>query len=359
MDAARTSSDLPASWQAGLPDRIDTVEELEEFLGRPTKEVVELFGRLEGDLAIVGGAGKIGPSLTAMACRARQQAGTDRKIMVIDRFPDPSVCEALQRLGAETVRADLLDPDAVSALPAAENVVYMVGMKFGTSDQPALTWAVNSLIPAYVARRYRDSRMVAFSTGCVYELVPTSSSGSVESDPLTPPGEYSNSCVARERVLEYCCSTYGTKMVLLRLNYSVEMRYGVLVDLAEDVLAGRKVDLGMGYFNVIWQGDVSAAVLRLLEHAACPALAINLTGAEKLSLRQVAQRLGELMGKKVRFTGREADTALLSDASAARKLLGEPTVPIDRVLEWTARWVAGGGQTLGKPTHFQTRDGKY
>ena len=342
-----------------LPERIDGVEQLAELLSRPSEEVVRSFSRLEGNLAIVGGAGKIGPSLTAMACRARQQAGTDQEILVIDRFPDPSVREALERHGAGTIICDLLDPGAVEHLPPAQNVVYMVGMKFGTTDRPALTWAVNALIPAYVARRYRDARVVAFSTGCVYDFVPAASAGSVESDPLVPAGEYSNSCVARERILEFCSSGCGTKMVLLRLNYAVEMRYGVLVDLALDVQAGRGVDLTMGHFNAIWQGDVNTAVLRLLEHAEHPPRPINLTGPEKLSVRQVASRLGELMGKEIRFAGAEGPSALLSDASAAHRLLGKPAVPIDRVIEWTARWIAAGGATLGKPTHFQQTDGKY
>ena len=339
-----------------LADRIDTVGQLEEILSRPSSEVVELFARLKGSLAIVGGAGKIGPSLTAMACRAREQAGTRQEIMVIDRFPDASVRDALQAQGARPVTCDLLDPAAVEALPAADNVIYMVGLKFGTTDQPALTWAVNCLIPAHVARRYREARIVAFSTGCVYNFVPP---GSVEADPLEPPGEYSNSCVARERVLEYVSAAHGTRMVLLRLNYSVEMRYGVLVDLALNVHAGRELDLTMGYFNVIWQGDVSSAALRLLEHAECPPRAINLTGPEKLSVRQVALRLGELMGREVRFAGAEGESALLSNASAAHKLLGRPAVPVERVIEWTARWIAAGGATLGKPTHFQSSDGRY
>lgn len=356
MTSAKAASDRS---DEALPEQIENVEQLDELLSRPSAEVVALFGRLEGDLAIVGGAGKIGPSLTAMACRAREQAGADREIIVIDRFPDPSARRALERHGAKTVTCDLLDPAAAEKLPPAENVIYMVGMKFGTADRPALTWAINALIPAHVARRYRDARIVAFSTGCVYDFVPAESPGSIESDPLTPPGEYSNSCVARERVLEFCSSVHGTRMVLFRLNYAVEMRYGVLVDLALDVRAGREVDLTMGHFNAVWQGDVNAAALRLLEHAAQPPRPVNFTGPEKLSVREVAGRLGERMGKQVRFRGTEAPTALLSDASAARELLGPPAVPIDRVIEWTARWIAGGGATLGKPTHFQTSDGEY
>ena len=348
---------VPPSEQ--LPQRIESESELEELLSRPPRPVAELFGRLPGPLAIVGGAGKIGPSLVRMACRARELAGTDQQVIVIDRFPDPAVREGLEAAGAETVTSDLLDPDAVAGLPDAADVIYMVGMKFGTSDAPALTWAVNALVPDYVARRYRGSRIVAFSTGCVYDLVPADSDGSLESDPLTPPGEYANSCVARERVLQHRSARDATRMVLVRLNYAVEMRYGVLVDIAQDIAAGRAVDVTMGYANVIWQGEVNAAVLRLLEHAACPALAINLTGPEKLSVRQAALRLAELMGKRVTFTGAEADTALLSNASRAHELLGRPTIPADRMLQWIAHWVGQGGPTLGKPTHFQTRDGKY
>ncbi|KPK79149.1 MAG: epimerase, partial [Phycisphaerae bacterium SM23_33] len=274
MDVRGKSSDWPES--------IEDERQLEELLSRPTAEVVELFGRLKGDLAVIGGGGKIGPSLTRMACRARQQAGTDQKIIVVDRFPDPSVRDALAKAGAKTITCDLLDPAAVRKLPAAENVIYMVGLKFGTSEQPAMTWAANTLIPAYVAEHYRRSRLVAFSTGCVYDFVPAGSAGSAETDPLEPIGEYSNACVARERILEFFSGKNETPMVQMRLNYSVEMRYGVLVDLALAVLDEQAVDVTMGHFNVIWQGDVNAAALRLLEHTSCPPLAINLTGPEKL-----------------------------------------------------------------------------
>ncbi len=343
----------------GLPETIDGEEQLAELLSRPTAEVVEVFARLEGGLAVVGGGGKIGPSLVKMACRARDAAGTDLEITVIDLFPDPPVRDALADAGAKTVTCDLLDPAAVAKLPPADNVIYMVGMKFGTSENPPLTWAVNALVPAYVARRYRRARIVAFSTGCVYALTPVDGPGSVETDPLEPVGEYSNACVARERVLEFCSGAGGTAMLLVRLNYSVEMRYGVLVDLALKIHAGECVDLTMGYFNVMWQGDVNAAFLRLLEHTTRPASAVNLTGTGKLSIRELAGKLGERMGREVTLAGTEAETALLSDVTQAVALLGPPPTPIDRVLEWTAGWIARGGRVLGKPTHFQQRDGRY
>jgi len=348
---------MPAA--TDLPETIETEEQLDELLSRPPADVVDLFGRLDGPLAIVGGAGKIGPSLVRMACRARDQAGRGQEIHVIDRFPDPHVREALEAAGARTFAADLLNSAALDDAPAAAHVIYMVGMKFGTTDRPALTWAVNGLIPAYVAPRYADARIVAFSTGCVYDLVPADSAGSVETDPLTPPGEYANSCVARERIFEHFAHANGTPMLQMRLNYAVEMRYGVLVDLAKEIVAGEPVDVTMGCFNCIWQGDVNATALRLLEHCACPPRPLNVTGAEKLAVRDVAERLGQRMGKSVRFTGSEADTALLSDARQAHRLLGEPPTPIGRVIDWTADWVARGGRDLGKPTHFQTRDGEY
>ena len=341
------------------PDSIRDVPHLEELLSRPPGAVADLFARLEGPLAIVGGGGKIGPSLTAMACRARAQAGTRQEIIVIDRFPDAQARRAFEALGARTIACDLLDERAVAGLPQAASVVYMAGMKFGTTGDPSLTWAVNALMPAYVAGHYRRARIVAFSTGCVYPLVAAESSGSVETDGLEPPGEYANSCVARERIMQFCSGRHGTPMVLVRLNYAVEMRYGVLADLACDIAAGRPVDVTMGCFNVMWQGDVNAAVLRLLDHAAVPPLALNLTGAEKVSTRHAALRLGELMHKTPTMVGKEAPTALLSDASKAHALLGRPQVAVETILRWTAEWVAAGKPLLGMPTHFQTRDGKY
>ncbi len=341
------------------PEVIESVDQLEELLSRPPAEVVELFGRLKGPLAIIGGGGKIGPWLVRMAWRARDAAKSDMEIIVVDLFPDPVVKDALAAAGATTIACDLLDPEAVAALPDAADVIYMVGMKFGTSGNPSLTWAINAIPPVYVARRYADARIVAFSTGCVYQLTPADSDGSVETDPLEPPGEYANACVARERILEFYALRNDTPLINVRLNYAVEMRYGVLVDIAQDIAAGRPVDVTMGVFNVMWQGDVNAAFLRLIEHAACPPAAINLTGSEKLSIREVALRMGELMGKEVRITGQEADSALLSDAGKAVSLLGPPAVPAKMVIPWIAQWIAAGRDTLGKPTHFQEREGKY
>lgn len=252
-----------------------------------------------------------------------------------------------------------MDRQALATLPEAANIVYMVGAKFGTTRQPAHTWAVNTLIPAYVAERFPNARMAALSSGNVYPLVPVASGGSQEMDPLTPLGEYANSCVARERIFEFFSVRNGTPMALIRLNYATELRYGVLVDIAQRVWAGQPVDVTMGYLNCIWQGDANEMILRTLTMADVPPLVLNLTGAETLSVRWLAQRFGELLGKDVQITGQEAETALLSDSAKARSLLGAAPTPIERMLQWTAQWLKDGGRLLAKPTHFEVRNGKY
>ncbi len=342
-----------------LPAVIADESQLDELLSRPPKEVVELFARLRGDTAFIGGGGKIGPSLIRMACRAKEASGYGGTIYAMSRFSYAAARAATEQAGATVVPCDLLADGAAAKLPNADNVFYLVGQKFGTTDNPAATWAANTVAPAVVAGRYRRSRIVAFSTGCVYNFVGTDSTGSPEQSPLDGPGEYAASCVARERVFEYFSQVHGTAMAMVRLNYAVEMRYGVLVDLATQIAAGEEIDLAMGYFNAIWQGDVNAQTLRLVEHAANPPLAMNMTGAERLAVRDVATRLGGLMGRDVRFRNTESPTALLSDATRLHRLLGPPAVTIDQVIRWTAGWVSRGGPLLGKPTHFQTRDGKY
>jgi nucleoside-diphosphate-sugar epimerase len=341
------------------PQTIQDESQLEELLSRPTPETVELFGRLAGDIVIIGAGGKMGPTLVKMACRARDQAGGSQTITVVSRFSDAACKADLEKAGAKTIAADLLDPSAVAKLPAAPNVLYLIGMKFGTSERPGLTWVTNCVVPAYIAQAYRRSKIVAFSSAAVYNLVPVGHCGSVESDPMDPIGEYSNACMGRERVFDYYARANGTPLVQIRLCYAVEMRYGVLADIAADVLAGRPIDLSAGYFRVIWQGDANNFTLRLLEHAQSPPAVINMTGPEKCSVRTTALRLGELMGKPVSFTSQEAPTALLSDASRMFSLLGRPRVEMDTLLQWTADWVASGGRSLGKPTHFGARDGKF
>lgn len=334
-------------------------EQLELALSTPTPELIETFRRLDGDLIILGVAGKMGPTLARMARLASDAAGTPRRIIGVARFSNSELADSLPRQGVEVVRCDLLDPRQVDALPDARNVIWMGGMKFGTTGQEHLTWAMNTVAPALICRKFRRSRIVAFSTGNVYGLSPVARGGSVETDPLRPVGEYALSALGRERIFEHFGRTLQIPTVLLRLNYAVEMRYGVLVDIARKVHAGKPVDLSMGSLNTIWQGDANAMALRALEHVAVPPCTLNLTGPETLSVRRVVERFGQLFHKMPIVIGNEAPDALLSNAQQAFRLFGYPATSVDQVMEWIAAWIAGGGSFLDKPTHFESRDGKF
>lgn len=342
-----------------LGDAIQDLEQLEERLSEPTPEVVQTFSRLEGDLVVLGVGGKMGPSLARMARRASDLAGRPRRILGVARFSAPGLESALRDHGIETLRCDLLDEAAVRRLPDAPNVLYLAGMKFGATGQEPLTWAMNTCLPAMLCRQYARSRIVAFSTGNVYGLVPASSGGSLESDTPAPVGEYAMSCLGRERVFEHFSRAQGTRAVLLRLNYACDLRYGVLVDLAQKVLAGAPIDLGMSWFNTLWQGDANAMTLRCFDHAASPPLRLNLTGPELLNVRQTCEKLGRLLGRAPVFSGAESPTALLSNASRAFGLFGPPRVNAGQLLAWVAAWLQQGGPTLNKPTHFEARDGRF
>lgn len=342
-----------------LPDKITSEEQLEELLSTPGDEAVAMFSRLDGDIIFLGVSGKIGPSMAGMAKRACDKAGVKKRIIGVSLFESPEHRKKLEDMGIETIHGDLLDTEVMKSLPLVRNVIFLAGMKFGSVDNLSLTWAVNSYLPALVAGHFRQSRIVAFSTGCVYPLVPVKSGGSKETDRPEPVGEYAQSCLGRERMFEYGSNKYKTPITLIRLNYSVELRYGVLVDIALKVMNNHPVDLDMGYFNVIWQGDVNDFVLRSLEHAASPALILNITGPEILSVREVAQRFAKLLNVEVRFTGKEANTALLNNSQKAHGLFGLPRVSTDQAMKWTAGWLKEKGKILGKPTHFEVRDGKY
>ena len=333
--------------------------ELEEFLSRPTPAVVETLLQIPGDIIILGAGGKMGPSLTTMIRRAADSINDRRRVIAASRFSSDTAARALEQAGVEIARADLSERDQIDRLPDAPNVIYMAGQKFGTRDLPSRTWAVNTLVPAMVAERYASSRIVAFSTGNVYALSPAGSGGSRESDPLTPLGEYANSCVGRERVLEHVSRTRGTRMAIIRLNYAVDLRYGVIVDIAQKITAGEPVRLEMGFVNVIWQGDANAQAVCSLAHAASPPFVVNVTGPERLSVRDVAARLGALLGRPPIFEGSAAADALLSDTSLAQSLFGPPSVSTDTLIGWVADWVGRGGTKLGKETKFEVRDGRY
>jgi nucleoside-diphosphate-sugar epimerase len=341
---------------AMLPDVISTEEELDELLSRPTPGVAEELARLEGDLVILGVGGKMGPTLARMARRALDPK---RAVIGVARFSDARAREALEKAGVRAVACDLLDQDAVLRLPDAGAVVFMAGMKFGTSGAASATWATNAVLPGYVAERYPKLPTVVFSSGNVYPLVPVASGGATEDTPPGPVGEYAMSALARERVFEHFSRRDGTAMTIYRLNYAVELRYGTLVDIAQKVWAGTTIDLRMGHLNAIWQGDANAIALRSFGLAASPPALLNVTGPEVLSVRNVAGRFGELLGKKPRLEGNEQPTALLNNAAFCAKRFGPPAISTDTVIRWIARWVKSGGRTLGKPTHFETRDGKF
>ncbi len=340
-------------------ERIEDVAQLEELLSRPTPEVVETMRRLEGDLIILGVGGKTGPSLARMARRASDAAGVTRRIIGVSRFSQPGLRERLAADGIETVACDLLDRAQVAALPDAPNVIFSAAYKFGATGSAALTWAMNTHVPALVAERYADARVVAYSSGNVYPLTPVTGPGSRESDPVAPLGEYAMSVVGRERMFAWFSETRGTPVALVRLFYANEMRYGTLRDIGEQVLAGKPVELAMGWFNAIWQGDSNALTLRCFDHVARPPWVVNLTGPERLSVREVAGTFGRLWGKPVRFTGREAPDALLADARYGHQTLGRPRVSAEKMIVWLADWLQRGGPARKKPTHFQTRDGKF
>ena len=342
-----------------LPDLIRTEAELDEVMTRPPAALTAFVRTLRGPLVVLGAGGKMGPSLCVQARRAADEAGHDLEVIAVSRFTKAEAQDWLEARGVRTLACDLMDRAALDGLPDADNVIYLVGLKFGTQQDPARTWAVNTLIPAYVAERYARSRLVALSTGNVYPLVPAESGGSIETDALTPLGEYANACVARERIFQFYSSRNGTPVALIRLNYALDLRYGILVDIAQNVRAGVPIDVTMGYLNGVWQGDANAMIVRALDLATSPPTPLNLTGPAVLSVRELAHRLGALMDRPVQITGTEADTALLSNPSRACAALGEPPTPLDAVLRWTAHWIQHDGPTLNKPTHFDTWDGRY
>lgn len=344
---------------APLPPSITSVDHLEDLLSTPTDAAVDALRQVPGDILVLGVAGKMGPTLARMARRASDAAGTSRRVIGVARFSSPDQAAHLEAHGIETLRCDLLDPTAVAALPDAPNVVFMAGRKFGSSGHESLTWAMNVHVPALVAQRYAASRIVAFSTGNVYGLTPVGRGGSVEGDLPQPVGEYAMSCLGRERIFEHFSRTQGTPTALLRLNYATELRYGVLVDLAHQIRRGEPVDVTMGHVNVIWQADANAMALAALAHAASPPFVVNLAGPEELSVRETCEALARAMDVPLRITGTEAGDALLSNGTLGRTRLGRPRVDASRLIAWTAAWVQQGGDTLGKPTHFESRDGGF
>ena len=341
------------------PEYFANEEQLEEALSRPSATLVTMMKQVDGDFILLGVAGKMGVSMARMAKRACDEARVQKRIIGVARFSLPDQRSFLEASGIETIKGDLLDIDFVNSLPEVKNVIYLAGMKFGTDGNQSFTWAMNSYLPGLVVEKFKNSRIVAFSTGCVYPLVKIDSGGSKESDIPDPVGEYSQSCLGRERLFEFGSIKNSTPVILIRLNYAVEMRYGVLVDIAIKVRDQETIDLTMGYANVIWQGDANEMILRSIQYCESPAKHLNISGAETISVAKIAKQFGEIMGTEVKLKGVEADSALLVNVSQGHKLLGKPTVDLDEVIRWTANWIGNNKRLLGKATHFEVRDGKY
>jgi nucleoside-diphosphate-sugar epimerase len=340
-------------------ERIETTARLEELLSEPTRQVIDTLARLDGDLLILGVGGKMGPTLARMARRAFDHAGQGRRVIGVARFSQPSLQSHLEEHGIETIRCDLLDPRQLNDLPDVANVIAMFGMKFGSTGQEARTWAMNCWLPGAVCQKFRKSRIVAFSTGNVYGLAPVAQGGSVETDPLRGEGDYAMSCIGRERIYEHFSREYAIPMAILRLNYANELRYGVLVDLAQRVWAGQPIDLSMGYFNAIWQGDANAAALAAFGQVASPLLVVNIAGSALLCVRKVAGQFERLLNRPVKFTGTESADAIISKCQLSQRMFGPSRVSEEQMIHWIADWIQRGGETLGKPTHFEVRDGKF
>jgi nucleoside-diphosphate-sugar epimerase len=346
---------------ARLPARVSFADEaeLEAALSTPSSALLDSLRETPGDILVLGAAGKMGPTLARMAKRALEAIGRGDRVIAASRFSSAKAEQALRDAGIETVKCDLLDRKAVSALPEAPNVIFMAGQKFGTRDAPSSTWAQNVVLPSIAAERYATSRIVAFSTGNVYSLSAADAGGSREGDAPAPVGEYAMSCLGRERVFEDASARRGTRVAIVRLNYAVDLRYGVLVDIASRVLRGEVVDVRMGHVNVIWQGDANDWALRCLAHASAPPFVVNVTGRETLAVRAIATKFGELFGRAPVLAGVEANDALLSNASLAHATFGAPAVPTSALIERVAEWVHAGNPLLGKPTHFEERTGAF
>jgi nucleoside-diphosphate-sugar epimerase len=340
---------------APLPDRFSGCDELDDFLTRPSRALAADLAAIDGDVLVLGVGGKMGPTLARLA----RNAAPKKRVIGVARFSEAGLRASLEGAGVETIACDLLDGEAVRKLPQVGNVIFMAGRKFGAQDNPALTWAMNVHVPALVAERFHSSRIVAFSTGCVYPLVAVGSGGASEQTPLQGPGEYAQTCIGRERMFAYFSRTYSTPGRLFRLNYAIDMRYGVLFDIACKVRDRREIDVSMGHVNVIWQGDANALALRLLRHASVPTTPINVSGPQTISVRSLAEEFAKRLGAKAQIGGVESATAWLTDCTQALRLFGTPRVPLEKMIDWIADWVANTRPSFNKPTHFEVRDGVY
>ncbi len=339
--------------------RIDSEQHLDQVLTQPSEADIAFAHRLSGDCVVLGAGGKMGPTLARRLQLALRAANRNSQVVAVSRFQSSNAERELQDAGVKTISCDLLDPDAIRTLPLAENVLFLAGRKFGSAGDPELTWAMNAIVPAQVAQHFRESRIVAFSTGNVYPFVSPENGGSVESDTPAPIGEYAQSCLARERIFEYYSKKFSTRCLLFRLNYAIDLRYGVLVDIARQVYDDKPVDLSVPAANVLWQGDANSYAIRSLELCESPARILNVTGPETIAISHAAEFFARRFHRKLIFKGESKGIALLSDATACHKALGRPTVTAEELMEAVAVWIETGGATLNKATKFQVTDGRF
>ncbi len=337
-----------------LPETINTLEELMDVMAAPSEAVTKAIGEMGGDFLILGAGGKMGPTLCAMLLR-----GGAKRVMAVDLYPNPEMRDYLREMGCETITCDLLDSDSLKDLPDCDNVFIMAGFKFGSTGNESSVWAMNTFLPGRVLERFPESRVLLMSSGNVYKFAPVDGAGATEADPVEPIGEYAQSRLGGERVAQYVADRQGTKLVNVRLFYSVEPRYGIIHDLAQNVSAGKEIDLSMGHVNQIWQGDAIRYLILFLTLADSPTKTINITGPEILSVRDLAVAMGKEMGNEPKFIGSEASTALLGNSEEAYGLFGKPAISADQIVKWMAHWVGHGGASLGKPTKYERRDGKF
>ncbi|MCW3108266.1 MAG: NAD-dependent epimerase/dehydratase family protein [Segetibacter sp.] len=338
---------------------MNDINELYQQLLEPSEALVSEIAELKGDIIILGVGGKMGPALAKLAKQAVDRAGIDKRVIGVSRFSEAGLQDELNKLGVETYEADLLQDEQLDALPDAENVLYLAGTKFGTTGKESFTWAMNAYLPGRVAQKYKNSRIVVFSTGNVYHLTPVLMGGADEQLVPNPVGEYAQSCLGRERLFQYYSSKYNTPILIYRLNYANDVTYGVLLEIARSVKEKRPIDVSMGHVNVIWQGDANEIALRALHHCSVPSKILNVTGPEIVPVRWIAQEFGKLFGETPEFISQEQDTALLSNATESSRLFGYPRVPLKRMIELIAGWLNEGGKTINKPTHFQERTGQF
>lgn len=336
-----------------------TEEKLNEMLATPSDALIEDMKKIEGDIMVLGAGGKMGPTLCVLAKNAIKAAGLDKKVYAVSRGSDKIATELMKSNDIEVIAMDLLDKDSLYSLPDCPNVIYMAGRKFGTDGNEWQTWAMNSTLPAFVADKFKNSKIVVFSSGNIYPIVPINEGGCTESDRPAPNGEYAMSCLARERAFEYAANTFGTKVFIYRLNFAVDLRYGVLFDVADKIMKGEKISLSTPCFNFIWQGNANEIAIRGLLHATAPACVMNVTGPETVSIKKAAIELGKYLGKEPLFENECGNDAYLNDASLAMETFGYPAVSAKTLIRWQAEWLLDGGRTLGKPTHFEERKGSY